>query len=404
MRVLAKHGVTRVALAILLAMLPLCAPVSAAAAPAASKPATASLDAKKAEQEAAINDLARMRDELDTKVSEYVSISRELEQTRNDVSEVTTQLAEMDLELIAKETAIVDRAVQLYRSDRMGMLGILLSAQSVPDLMDRLNYLSKITERDAQLIVDIRKARAETAYLQESLSRRVMRLSDLQDAADAQRSQIESDLVQQQDRAIALGQDIAALMRQSSYDAAQGSDPNGSFNPDAVISDTQFRAAQAMTVADIQAFLDQQPGTLRVYRAADHNGTVRTVAEMVAEAAVAWNVNPKVLLVKLQKEQSLLSKQNPSQNAYDWAMGCGKADSRTFYQYQGFGKQIWFGAQKLSQNAGPWKPGIEMKIDGSVVRPINSSTYSLYKYTPHFRGTMSFWLLYWRYFGDPLAP
>ena len=35
--------------------------------------------------------------------------------------------------------------------------------------------------------------------------------------------------------------------------------------------------------------------------------------------------------------------------------------------------------------------------------PTNSATYSLYKYTPHFRGTMSFWMLYWRYFGDPLS-
>jgi hypothetical protein len=43
-----------------------------------------------------------------------------------------------------------------------------------------------------------------------------------------------------------------------------------------------------------------------------------------------------------------------------------------------------------------------MKIDGSTINPANSATYSLYKYTPHFRGTRSFWMLYWRYFGDPL--
>jgi len=44
-----------------------------------------------------------------------------------------------------------------------------------------------------------------------------------------------------------------------------------------------------------------------------------------------------------------------------------------------------------------------MTIDGSAVYPTNSATYSLYKYTPHLRGTTSFWLLYWRYFGDPLV-
>jgi len=126
-------------------------------------------------------------------------------------------------------------------------------------------------------------------------------------------------------------------------------------------------------------------------------------AQMIAEAAKGWRINPKVILVKLQKEQSLLADTSPSRNQYNWAMGCGKADSRTFYQYQGFGKQIWFGASKLDKNAGPWHPGISMKIDGSRIHPTNSATYSLYKYTPHFRGTKSFWRLYWRYFGDPLA-
>jgi hypothetical protein len=128
-----------------------------------------------------------------------------------------------------------------------------------------------------------------------------------------------------------------------------------------------------------------------------------STAQMIAEAALAWRVNPKVILVKLQKEQSLLADTSPSRTQYDWAMGAGATDSGKIYKYQGFGKQIWWGAEKLNKNTGPWRPGISMRIDGSRIHPTNSATYSLYKYTPHFRGTMSFWMLYWRYFGDPLS-
>ncbi len=125
---------------------------------------------------------------------------------------------------------------------------------------------------------------------------------------------------------------------------------------------------------------------------------------MIAEASVKWGISPKVILATLQKEQSLLTAKNPSQNAMDWAMGCGKADSFTTYKYQGFGKQIYYGAEKFKQNAALWKPGASQKIDGSTVYPTNPGTHAQYRYTPHFPGVMSFWMIYWRYFGDPLSP
>jgi hypothetical protein len=135
----------------------------------------------------------------------------------------------------------------------------------------------------------------------------------------------------------------------------------------------------------------------------DHNGVNKSAAEMIADAAVAWNVSPKVILVTLQKEQSLLGRSGPSQTALDWALGVGKTDSSTIYKYQGFGNQIWWGAATLNNNAERWKPGAQLLIDGNYVVPSNGATHSLYRYTPHIRGNTSFWLLYWRYFGDPRA-
>jgi len=373
------------------------------AAPAAPPTSTA-IEAKKAEQAAARAELDRMRLELDAEVQDYLKLSRLLESTRLELSEVATQIAQADAELIKTREAIIDRSVEVYRGRRVGVLEILLDARSISDLMVRLNYVSAINSHDSRLITELRLARNESAFLHESLTLREQRVADLQQKADLQQQSIEAAIDAQQAKATAIGADLAEMIRVAQAQATyQGSAPGGSYSPDTLISDANFRASDSMSVEQIQTFLEQQPGTLATYRAADHNGVVKTTAQMVAEAAAGWGVSPKVILVSLQKEQSLLSKKSPSQNAYDWALGCGKADSRTFYQYKGFGNQIWWGAQKLNKNAGPWKPGIEMTIDGNLVRPSNSSTYSLYKYTPHLRGTMSFWLLYWRYFGDPLG-
>ncbi len=125
---------------------------------------------------------------------------------------------------------------------------------------------------------------------------------------------------------------------------------------------------------------------------------------MIADASVAWGVSPQVVLATLQKEQSLLSKSGPSGRALAWAMGCGKLDGgRTLSKYYGFGNQIWYGTKSLHKNAERWRPGVYLTIDGNKLMPSNASTHGLYKYTPHVRGNMSFWMIFWRYFGDPVG-
>ncbi len=378
---------------------------SAFGAPAtATPPTTAAIEAKKAEEAAARAELEKMRIALAEEVQDYLKLTRLLESTRVEISEVATEIAQADADLERTKQAMIDRTVEVYRGRQVGMLEILLDARSIQDLMMRLNYVSAINSHDSRLMSELRLARNESAFLHESLSVREQRLSDLHEQAELKQQKIEADIDAQQAKATAIGADLAEMIRVAETQAVySGGAPGTAYNPDILISDANYRNAGAMSVEQIQSFLEQQPGTLATYRAKDHNGVEKSAAQMIAEAGAGWGVSPKVILVSLQKEQSLLSKKSPSQNAYDWAMGCGKADSRTYYQYQGFGNQIWWGAQKLDKNAGPWHAGIEMNIDGNLVRPANSSTYSLYKYTPHLRGTMSFWLLYWRYFGDPIG-
>ena len=404
---LAPHSVRIVASALVAAVLFAAAPARLAANPEPPAENAAVVAQKRAEREAALAELELMRADMSSRVSEYISLGRRMERAQSEIVEVEAELLEVNADLIAKERAVTNRAVELYRSDRMGLLESLLDARSLQEFMVRARYLVIISERDHRMLAELRLTRTESMWLQESLFARIEVLKGLQAQADESRERIEADMEIQEARAASLGEDIAVLMRPRPQPAAAaavaGAQPTGEFDAFTVVSDYVFRDSMSMTAEDIQAFLNRQPGTLKNYRAADHAGQVKSAAEMVAEAAQAWDVNPKVILAKLQKEQSLLARPNPTQQAYDWAMGCGKTDSRTIYKYQGFGKQVWFGAATLDKNAKRWKPGVTLTITGNQVTPTNASTYSLYKYTPHIAGTMSFWMLYWRYFGDPLA-
>jgi peptidoglycan hydrolase CwlO-like protein len=387
---------------ILLALVIVAVAGSAFSVPVAG--AATAIELKRAAKAAAEAEVKRMQSQLAEEMSAYVSLGREMASARAEASAAESNTVKLQAELQYSQSVLADRVVRLYEGERLTVVDILLTSHSPQDFFARTRYLLMIGENDAMLVQDVARLHEEALYLQRAQDERLQRLTALTYASDDRRKQIQADIAAQQLRAKALGADLAQLIRQAQVQQqASGGAPSARFSPDTVISEANFTASTSMSAAGIQTFLNTLPGALKSYRAADHTGKVRPAAEMIAEAAVAFRVSPRVILVTLQKEQSLLEASNPSRNAYDWAMGCGKADTATYYQYLGFGKQIWFGAQKLRQNADLWQPGATLDVDGSVVHPTNPGTHAQYRYTPHFGGVTSFWMLYWRYFGDPLG-
>lgn len=189
---------------------------------------------------------------------------------------------------------------------------------------------------------------------------------------------------------------------------------------DDVISDENFRGSYSMTQQEIQEFLNTQPGVLKSYSAPDYAGKVKPAAQIIYEAAVAWNVNPKVILATLEKEQSLIGvgvhakTATHSHGTYEYhlpkAMGCGIFAGST-NTYPGFGNQVWNGARKLStyEVTFGWKPGKTMLIVPDTgptkitIVPQNAATFAQYTYTPHEHGVKLFWTIYERWFGDTHA-
>ena len=110
----------------------------------------------------------------------------------------------------------------------------------------------------------------------------------------------------------------------------------------------------------------------------------------------------------LQKEQGLLSSAKPSAGALKWAMGGGVPDaSSPNTAYEGFGKQVWFGAKSLHNDGLSWYAGISKVCGDGTVQPADQASDALYTYTPWIGvnggGNKLFWTIYWEYFGDPLA-
>ncbi|XPP27420.1 MAG: hypothetical protein ACNYNX_04330 [Leucobacter sp.] len=254
--------------------------------------------------------------------------------------------------------------------------------------------------------------------------------------------------------------------------------PAQNFNPGNIISDDLFYDGYALSATEIQVFLDQRvprctigdPGRtagmpwpannssiasacLKNFKmttasqAADrycgaYSGTANeSAAQIIAKVAQACGISPKVLLVMLEKEQSLVTDTWPTVRQLDVAMGANCPDSGPNWsancdpQYYGFQKQVLRGAWLLKYyllnptsyqyRAGQWNT-IQWNPDPtcgtSQVYIENSATAALYIYTPYrpnqaalnagwgvgdscsSYGNRNFYLLYGSWFGSTQYP
>lgn len=187
------------------------------------------------------------------------------------------------------------------------------------------------------------------------------------------------------------------------------------FNPNFLISDEEMQNWQSMSREDIAAFLTGKGGYISTIKTEDKDGVVRDAADIISRAAQEHKINPKYILVKLQKEQSLITDDDPTQKQLDWATGYSVCDSCSMddpaiQKNKGFGKQIdasagiirWYYQNVTAQN---WikRAQNEYAIDDTLVRPANNATAFLYTYTPHIHGNKNFWILWQKWF-DQVYP
>ena len=182
------------------------------------------------------------------------------------------------------------------------------------------------------------------------------------------------------------------------------------FNPSFILSDEELQNWQSMNRADIQAFLENKNGYISSYHSQDWEGIRRLASDIIWRAAREHKINPKYLLVKLQKEQSLIEEKDPTQKQLDWAAGYGVCDSCSMsdpniQKYKGFGIQVdraagimrWYYDNVNEEN---WikRPGTVYMIDTISVIPATYATGFLYTYTPHIHGNENFWNLWQKWF------
>jgi len=205
--------------------------------------------------------------------------------------------------------------------------------------------------------------------------------------------------------------------------------PVTGFNPGKIIDDTVFTNANSMNAAQIQAFLNSKMPNCETWHAAgygqnppficlrDYTENGRSAAQIIYDTAQQYQINPQVLIVLLQKEQSLVTDTWPLNTQYRTATGYACPDNAPCdSQYYGLTSQLkwsgtmfraimnnsptWYTPYVLGNNTIYYNPGPydnannryfgrfgdrrDIQYCGSTVVNIqNRSTQALYNYTPY---------------------
>ncbi|HMB26038.1 MAG TPA: hypothetical protein VKP03_01335 [Patescibacteria group bacterium] len=182
-----------------------------------------------------------------------------------------------------------------------------------------------------------------------------------------------------------------------------------SFDNAYIVSDSALTDYQSMSLEQVRSFLMKKNSALADYRVSIEPGKVKSAAEIIWDSAQKYRVNPKFLLVMLQKEQSLIEDPSPTQKQLDWAMGYGVCDScdpddTSLIIFKGFARQVdraaWRQRWYIKNSDLSWlrQKGQTYNIDGHNIKIVNQATANLYNYTPHIYGNYLFWKIWNKWF------
>ena len=224
------------------------------------------------------------------------------------------------------------------------------------------------------------------------------------------------------------------------------------FDPGNIISDAQFYQSGAMTEAEIQAFLDSKIGTcsnsncLNVLyarteaRSNDRNictgftpdsDAIERASAIIYKVQQSCGISAKVILVTLQKEQSLVTSKGPTTGRLGAAMGWLCPDTAPCDEgVASFFRQVYGGTWQLKRYNTPdywgtYHPGTysilynpNTSCGRRTVTIKNDATAALYNYTPYTPnagalanlygtadcgsyGNRNFWTYFNDWFGNP---
>ena len=106
----------------------------------------------------------RLETDLAAKREALARIQEELRRTRLRLAQLRARLAEA-------KVALAGRLVELYKADKPDVVTVVLKADGFADLLERTEFMQRVSSQDARIVDRVRKAKAEATATAKRLDR-----------------------------------------------------------------------------------------------------------------------------------------------------------------------------------------------------------------------------------------
>jgi cell wall-associated NlpC family hydrolase len=124
---------------------------------------TAAIDKARAEAQALSDLIDQLSLELEAATEDYNYAGQQFEDTQAAAKKTSAELARAEKDLRSVQSQLNQRLVSMYKSGNLGMLSVVLGANSFSELIGRLGALNRIGEQDAQLAKQIQVYKTQAA-------------------------------------------------------------------------------------------------------------------------------------------------------------------------------------------------------------------------------------------------
>lgn len=149
-----------------------------------------------------------------------------------------------------------------------------------------------------------------------------------------------------------------------------------------------------------EAFLQHRGGAIKDY-VDPKTGCKASI--LIDVAAKNHQIDPKLLIVSLQREKGLIRRPDLKEKDMDWACGVGAWDGKRKWDetFKGFEPQIDSCARTYHNRFRGFSEGEQLTLDygETFLIPENAATYALYVYTPHVSAARLTWAVWKGLFG-----
>ena len=165
------------------------------------------LQANKADTESYI---AQLDQELNSVYAQVSSLTQQLEQTQEELTSTQEQLETAKEKEDEQYAALKSRIRAMYAAGDTSLLSVFLQAQDISSILNATEYISRLSDYDANLLEDLNNTRQQIETLEAQLQQQQTELTDLKTQEEGKQQELEMVMDAKQAELGSINSDIGA--------------------------------------------------------------------------------------------------------------------------------------------------------------------------------------------------